>query len=109
VHQWQNRWVLLPRHSKRGDIDAKSRKAASKVRSETVGLLNRLRDALADDIAANPALPRDLDAQIFGYLDVLEAQRKAANAASKSDAKGAEEPSPRKDEPTQGAGPTGKG
>jgi hypothetical protein len=70
--------------SKRGDVDTKARKAASKLRSEAVGLLNRVRAAVADEVAANPALPRDLDAQIFGYFDVLEAQRKAVNAANKA-------------------------
>jgi len=90
--------------SMRGDIDTKSRKAAAKLRSETVGLLNRLRAALADDIDVNPTLPRDLDAQIFGYFDVLEAQRKAANAANQEEAAGTQEP-PQKEEPTQGTEP----
>ena len=95
-------WKLSTLLSMRGDIDTKARKAASKLRSETVGLLNRLRAALADDIAVNPSLPRDLDAQLFGYFDVLEAQRKTANAANKAEAAGEEAPA---DQQTQGAEP----
>ncbi|MBK9265460.1 MAG: hypothetical protein IPM54_37445 [Polyangiaceae bacterium] len=38
----------------------------------------------------NAALPKDIDAQIFGYFDVLEEQREAANRVAKA-AKGKSE------------------
>jgi len=68
--------------SQRADIDTNGRKGAQLLRSETVGMLNRLRDAIADELGV-AKLPKDLDAQIFGYLDDLETQRAAALRASK--------------------------
>ncbi|MDC3955654.1 hypothetical protein [Polyangium jinanense] len=70
--------------SKRADVETDGRKHASKLRSETVALLNRVRNAIADDVATMPELPRDLDAQIFGYLDELEQRREVANRAAKA-------------------------
>jgi hypothetical protein len=73
--------VLL---SQRADIDAKKRKNAQALRSETVGILNALRSGIGREVARNPELPKDLDAQIFGYFDTLEAQREAQNRAAKA-------------------------
>jgi hypothetical protein len=68
--------------SQRADVDTNGRKGAQHLRSETVGMLNRLRNAIADETRVGK-LPKDLDAQIFGYLDDLEAQRAAALRAPK--------------------------
>ncbi|UQA59728.1 hypothetical protein [Polyangium aurulentum] len=73
--------VLL---SQRADIDAKKRKNAQALRSETVGILNELRAGIGREVERNPELPRDLDGQIFGYFDTLEAQREAQNRAAKA-------------------------
>ncbi|MDI1451222.1 hypothetical protein [Polyangium sp. 6x1] len=74
--------VLL---SKRADVNAATRKNAQVLRSETVGILNDLRRAIAREAKRNPALAADIDAQIFGYLDTLEEQRIAAHRASKAE------------------------
>ena len=60
--------------------DAKDRRAASALRGETVAKLNRLRDDLADALKDEPSLPADLEAQVFGYFDLLE--KKDAEAAA---------------------------
>ena len=71
--------------------DAKDRAEASALRSDTIGLLNRLRKSLKAEQKINPALPQDLESQVFGYFDLLEtnaaeayaeAKRKAANTTS---------------------------
>ncbi len=46
-------------------------KSPAVLRAETVGLLNRARSTLADEVRRNKKLPRNLDAQIFGYFDTL--------------------------------------
>jgi len=50
-------------------------KAASELRVKTIGLFGRFRQALRDEIAENLALPRDLEARVFAYLDELAARR----------------------------------
>lgn len=57
--------------SARGDVGAPDRSAAAGLRSGTIGLLGRFRDALADELDADPAALREKDAQIFGYYDEL--------------------------------------
>ncbi|HVK65888.1 MAG TPA: hypothetical protein VM694_15510 [Polyangium sp.] len=54
---------------------------AIKVRSATLGLLSRFRAALIDEIEEDPALPRDLEARVFSYLDELQTMREQAAAA----------------------------
>jgi hypothetical protein len=44
-------------------------------------VLGRFRGALRDELSVNPALPKDLDAQVFGYLDELDGMRATALAA----------------------------
>ncbi|HUT76236.1 MAG TPA: hypothetical protein VM285_01025 [Polyangia bacterium] len=67
---------LLARRSDATVEELSSRDAeASVIRMETIGLLGRFRQALADEIAADSALPRDLEAQVFGYLEQLEGAR----------------------------------
>ena len=73
--------------SQRADTDTTLRKSAAALRSETVGILNELRRAVAREQERRADLPKDLDAQIFGYFDLLEEQREAANRAAKAAAK----------------------
>jgi hypothetical protein len=54
---------------------------AKAVRTATIALLGRCRDALAEELAENPALPRNLDGILFGYFDKLEQMRAEAAAA----------------------------
>ena len=75
--------------SNRADVDESGRKDASKLRSQTIGLLNRFRGALADEVEDNTALPRNLDQQVFGYFDELESMRAASLAAAAAAAKAA--------------------
>ncbi len=56
----------------RADIEQKNRKAAAILRGEVIGLLNRLRKNLKLELKDDPALPRDLEGQVFAYLDMLE-------------------------------------
>lgn len=65
----------------RADIEKQNRKDAGRLRVELIGLLNRLRKTLAAELVDDPALPQDLDARVFGYLDLLE--KHAADAAAK--------------------------
>lgn len=62
----------------------KGTQPAAKVRSNTLGILTRLRAALRDEVTTNPALPRDLEHQVFGYWDQLAETRAAAAKARKS-------------------------
>jgi hypothetical protein len=59
--------------------DAKDRKLAAQLRTELIGTLTRLRKNLAVEQKNDANLPADLDAQVFGYFDMLET--KAADAA----------------------------
>lgn len=72
--------VLL---SERADAAIGGRAGSQKLRSETIALLNRVRSAIADECVMSPALPQDLDAQIWGYLDELEKQRAEAVARAR--------------------------
>jgi hypothetical protein len=67
--------------SERASLEAMSEEDRSRVRSlrpEIVGLFGRLRRAMGDEIRQNPELPRNLDAQVFGYFDELERIRAEA-------------------------------
>jgi hypothetical protein len=66
--------------SQRADMEKQNRKDAGRLRVELIGLLNRLRKNLAAEVKDDPSLPQDLDARVFGYLDLLE-QHAAAAAA----------------------------
>lgn len=54
------------------------------IRAETIGLLNRARTTLADEVRRNKKLPRNLDAQLFGYFDTLLASRAAREAQAEA-------------------------
>ena len=71
--------------SDRADASEGSRQEAGGLRSSTIGQLNRLRAALADELAHDASLPRNLDAQVFAYFDELHAPRVAAAARAKKD------------------------
>jgi hypothetical protein len=55
------------------------------LRGTTIGLVGRARAALADEVAYSPALPRNLEALLFGYFDVLNQFRQAASTTAQSE------------------------
>jgi len=61
---------------------------AGPVRSETVGLLGRIRSALADDVAYAGLAP-DTDGALFGFVDLLQSMR-VENASGRRDGLGDE-------------------
>lgn len=67
----------------RADIELKNRKAAATLRGEVIGLLNRLRKNLKLELKDDPALPSDLEGQVFAYLDMLEKTCAEARANGK--------------------------
>ena len=67
--------------------DAKDRAAAARLRTEVVGVINRLRKSLAAEMKIDPSLPADLDQQVFGYFDLLETKAAEAYADAKRKAK----------------------
>lgn len=69
--------------------DAKDRADAAALRADTIGLLTRLRKSLKAEQKVNPALPADLEAEVFGYLDLLEAKAAEAYAEAKRNGKAA--------------------
>ena len=83
--------------------DAKDRKAATVLRGEALSRLNRLRDDLADALKDDSTLPPDLEAQVFGYFDLLEKKDAEAAAAAKKKAP-APAPSPAPSAPPDGTG-----
>lgn len=74
--------------SNRADVPKAARKQAAQLRSSAVGVLGRLRDDLVREIKKNPALPRDLEAKVFGYLDTLEQMQPAGKAPPPGGASG---------------------
>jgi hypothetical protein len=63
--------------SDRATLEAASevdRSAAKTLRSVMLGVLSRCRRALADEVTYSPNLPRNLESQIFGYLDEVQRQ-----------------------------------
>jgi hypothetical protein len=63
--------------------DAKARTAAAKIRAQGIGLLNRVRAALAYELRNDPKLPATLDQDVFGYLDQMEEKAAEAYAEEK--------------------------
>jgi hypothetical protein len=66
--------------SQRGDVPKADRSKAAVLRAKAVGLLNRLRADLRDEVKRTPSLPRDLEQRVFGFLDTLAAMKKDAPA-----------------------------
>jgi hypothetical protein len=67
--------------------DAKDRAAAARLRTDAIGVLNRLRKSLAAEAKHDTSLPADLDAQVFAYLDLLETKAADSYAEAKKKAK----------------------
>ena len=65
-----NKWL-----SERADVEKAARKEAAVVRSETVGILGRLRADLVKEVNSDASLPRDLEHRVFGYFDQLAPNR----------------------------------
>jgi hypothetical protein len=72
--------------SQRADAESQTRKNAQILRSETIGILNDLRRAIAREKKRNSFLPADIDELIFGYFDTLEDNRERAAKARTSPA-----------------------
>jgi hypothetical protein len=70
--------------SERADIPVDSREGAALLRARTLGTLNRMRSALADEVAGNPKLDRNLDTLVFAHFDQLAAQWAAAKKRAKA-------------------------
>lgn len=83
LHDWTKRYLeagsrLDDLLSKRADVaarDSGDRSDAAVLRTVTIGLISRARAALADELDADGALERNLDALVFGYFDELAAMR----------------------------------
>jgi hypothetical protein len=58
---------------RRGGVPKADRSKAAVLRARAVGLVNRLRDDLAEEIVRDTSLPRDLEHRVFGYLDTIAA------------------------------------
>jgi len=71
--------------SQRADMGTGARKDAAKIRTSTLAVLGRFRGALCDEVSVNQALPRDLEAKVFGLFDELSAMREAALASRPKD------------------------
>jgi hypothetical protein len=67
--------LLARREEAVAAVDGQARRRAAQLRAETAAILGHFRDALADETAADPSLPRDLDARIFGFFDQLAKRR----------------------------------
>jgi hypothetical protein len=73
------------------------------LRTTTIGVLGRFRGALADELAVEAELPRDLDMRVFSYIDQLQAMRLAqARAGKRSKGEEGSEAAPTEDKPTGG-------
>jgi hypothetical protein len=77
LHQWAEDFVASGSKidellAARADMEQNNRKAAATLRVEVIGILNRLRKNLALEMKDDPSLPRELEGQVFGYLDMLE-------------------------------------
>lgn len=70
--------------SQRADAEAFTRKNAQVLRSETIGILNDLRRAIAREKKRNAFLPANIDELIFSYFDILEENRERAAKSAKT-------------------------
>ncbi|MRG90447.1 hypothetical protein [Polyangium spumosum] len=69
--------------SQRADADTGARRDAGRIRTAALAVLGRFRGALNDEVSVNLALPRDLEAQVFGLFDQLAQMRADALANKK--------------------------
>ena len=72
---------------KRADHESPDRSNAGTLRGATLGLLNRFRDALADEFDQDADALAKADRALFAYFDELE-KRRATAAASPADTNG---------------------
>ncbi len=95
--------------SDRADVPVDSREGAGTLRTATLGILGRMRSALADEVTANKKLPRDLETQVFAHFDQLAAQwtatKKRAKSAAEPKAPEAKPATPKADDPKAGDAP----
>ncbi len=76
---------------KRAEVLSKSRVEARRLRSLALGMLRDLRRGVKSAVRFNAALPRDLEASLFSYMDTLDDMAKN-NAAHKAETPAAPEP-----------------
>lgn len=67
--------LLAQRSDEAASAAGGGRQAAAGLRGSLIGLLGRLRDRVRDELKTDPALPRDLEAKLFSYVDQLAASR----------------------------------
>jgi len=67
---------------KRADVVTGDRSGAGALRASSVGLLNRFRSALADELTDDAEALATTDHALFAYLDALEARRASATPAA---------------------------
>lgn len=72
---------MLLRERAATEAAAAGAEKAKVFRTSLISLLVHIRDALGDEVEENQALPRNLDATLFGYFDKLEQMRAEAGAA----------------------------
>ncbi|MBK9258281.1 MAG: hypothetical protein IPM54_00410 [Polyangiaceae bacterium] len=65
----------------RAEINATTRKHAMSLHADTIRTLNELRNAVLSEVARTLGMPREIEGEIFGYFDVLEATRLEAKRA----------------------------
>jgi hypothetical protein len=78
--------LLSERASLTAEAAAEATEKASTLRFSGIGLINRFRQSLSDELEGNADLPRNLDALVFGFFDQLAIGRMnaAARAAAES-------------------------
>lgn len=80
LYDWAMRFVdagerIATTLAERAEINATTRKHAMTVLADTLRILNELRNEVSAEIAATIGMPREIEKEIFGYFDVLEATR----------------------------------
>jgi hypothetical protein len=86
--------LLSERASQTAADGESSRASAMALRSSTIGLVGRCRSALADEMAVNEELPKDLSALVFGYFDELARLRDQSDKGSSPSGGGSPPDSP---------------
>jgi hypothetical protein len=67
--------LLVSRAETEAEDEAGRTKQVAALRSRTIGLLGRFREALQQEVASNPELPRDLESRVFALYDHLSEWR----------------------------------
>lgn len=68
--------LLTARANRRAEAATEgTRREAGRLRTETIGVLTRLRAVLADELSHDPEAHRRLDAELFTFIDQLAAHR----------------------------------